>query len=198
MLPYFGHMPIGWVIRSNVLPSRMRKEDCFYLGKVVSKYSFRGEVLLKLDTDEPEIYEQMESVFVDLNNNLIPFFIEKCRLHKSSLLRIAFEDVKDEAGAELLIGKAVYLPLSLLPELSGNKFYYHEVIGFTLMDEVYGDIGRITAVNDSAAQALFEAERDGKQLLLPITDDIIKKVDRKGKTIHVVAPEGLVDLYLHN
>ncbi|MEM8510332.1 MAG: ribosome maturation factor RimM [Bacteroidota bacterium] len=175
----------------------MRKEECFYLGKVVSKYSFRGEVLVKLDTDEPEIYEQMESVFVELDNNLIPFFIVKSQLHKSALLRLTFENVSEETAAERLIGKKLFLPLSSLPELSGNRFYYHEVIGFTLMDKKYGAIGRIIAINDSAAQALFEADKDGKQLLLPISDAIIKEVDRANKTIHVETPEGLVALYLH-
>ena len=64
------------------------------------------------------------------------------------------------------------------------------------MDEVHGDIGVIKAVNDSASQELFEVEKDGKELLIPINDDIIIKVDRESKTIHVKTPEGLVDLYL--
>ncbi|MGB5553670.1 MAG: ribosome maturation factor RimM [Flavobacteriaceae bacterium] len=174
----------------------MRKEECFYLGKVVSKYSFKGEVLIKLDTDEPEIYENMESVFVSLGNNLVPFFIRRCRLHKSNLLRIDFEEVNEEADADRIMGAALYLPLKFLPKLEGNKFYFHEVIGFTIQDSVHGDIGTIQSVNDTTAQALFEVLKGEKQLLIPINDDIITKVDRENKTIEVTTPDGLVALYL--
>ncbi|MDT0620880.1 ribosome maturation factor RimM [Croceitalea vernalis] len=174
----------------------MRKEDCFYLGKVVSKYSFKGEVLAKIDADEPDLYENMESVLVSIGNNLVPFFIDRCRLHKSALLRIDFEEVKDEATANRIIGAELYLPLSLLPPLTGDKFYYHEVIGFTLLDAVHGDIGIIEAINDSSSQVLFEAKKGDKELLIPVTDEIVTKVDRASKTVHVSTPEGLVDLYL--
>lgn len=174
----------------------MRKEDCFFLGKIVSKHGYKGEVLVKLDTDEPGIYENMESVFVGLGNSLVPFFIDHCRLHKSNLLRIRFEEVQDEAAADYIMGSKLYLPLEFLPKLSGNKFYYHEIIGFELQDKNHGSIGTITGVNDMVSQALFEAEKEGKKLLIPITDDIILKVDRQKKTIHVETPPGLVDLYL--
>tara|TARA_R110002020_G_scaffold143666_1_gene316166 strand:- start:2751 stop:3278 length:528 start_codon:yes stop_codon:yes gene_type:complete len=174
----------------------MRKEDCFYLGNIVSKYSFKGEVLVKLDTDDPEIYENMESVFVSLGNNLVPFFIKRCRLHKSNLLRIDFEEVKSESDADRIMKSGLYLPLTILPKLTGNKFYYHEIIGFAMIDSVHGDIGIIQSVNDTTAQALFEVEKDGAQLLIPISDDIITKVDRENKRILVTTPEGLVDLYL--
>lgn len=174
----------------------MRKEDCFYLGKIVSKYSFKGEVLAKLDTDEPELYDNMESVFVALRNNLVPFFITKCRLHKSQLLRIDFEEVNSEDDADKIIGSELYLPLDQLPKLTGNKFYFHEVVGFKVLDAVHGDIGVIRSVNDTTSQALFEIVKDGKEVLVPINDDIITKVDREGRLIHVTTPEGLVDLYL--
>ena len=174
----------------------MRKEECFYLGKIVSKYSFKGEVLIKLDTDEPELYENLESVFISLGNNLVPFFIEQCRLHRSNLLRVRFEEINDEADADRILGSEIYLPLEFLPKLSGKKFYYHEVIGFTLIDAQHGNIGTVVSVNDSASQALFVAEKDGKQLLIPINDEIISRIDRESKTIFVDTPEGLVSLYL--
>jgi len=174
----------------------MKKEDCFYLGKIVSKYSFKGEVLVKIDTDEPEIYENMESVFVSLRNSLVPFFIEKCVLHKSTLLRIRFEEVANEDDADKVMGSELYLPLKFLPKLTGNKFYFHEVIDFSVEDSVHGNIGEITNVNDTTSQALFEIDKDGTQILIPISDEIVTKVDRKNKTIYVTTPEGLVDLYL--
>ena len=174
----------------------MKKEDCFYLGKIVKKYSFKGEVLLKLDTDQPELYEQLDALFLDLNNSLIPYFIEKAQLHKSDLLRIKFEDVSTEGAAEELLKKEVYLPIDLLPKLEGNRFYYHEVIGFEVIDENFGSVGLISNINDTTAQALFEIDREGTELLIPLNDDIIRSVDRNKKTVTVHTPPGLIDLYL--
>jgi len=174
-----------------------RKEECFYLGKIVSKYSFKGELLVKLDTDEPELYSNLESVFVSIGNSLVPFFIKRSSLHRTNLLRVRFEEINDEADADRIMGSELYLPLQFLPKLTGNKFYYHEVIGFTIVDEVHGNIGTVVSVNDSASQALLEAKKDGKDLMIPVNDEIITKIDRPNKTIFVTTPEGLVDLYLN-
>lgn len=174
----------------------MQKEDCFYLGKIVRKYSFKGELLVKLDTDEPELFTEMESVFVERRKNLIPFFIEESSLHKSELLRVRFEDVKNEEEANALIGAHLYLPLEFLPKLKGNKFYYHEIIGFTAEDETFGEIGEITGVNDTTSQALFEIDHKGIQILIPMIDHFIKKVDRDNKSILLDVPEGLIEMYL--
>lgn len=174
----------------------MKKEDCFYVGKIIKKYSFKGEVLAKLDTDEPDIYENLDAIFLELRNNLVPFFIESSQLHKSELLRIKFEDVDEEADADAIMKSGLYLPLDLLPKLEGNKFYFHEVMGFTVEDVNFGTVGIIKAINDSTAQSLFEIDRDGIEILIPMNDEFITKVDRENKKIIVETPEGLIDLYL--
>jgi len=174
----------------------MRKEDCFYLGKIVRKHSFKGEVVIKLDTDEPELYQEMESVYVDFGNNLVPFFIEKSSLNKGNQLRVHFEDVNSEADANAILKSDIYLPLTMLPKLTGDQFYYHEIIGFTVVDISFGEVGIIVHINDKAAQPLFEIDRDGKEIFIPMVDEFIKKVDRANKTIEVQTPEGLIELYL--
>lgn len=174
----------------------MIKEECFYVGKIVKKYSFKGELLVKLDSDDPEIYEDMDSVFVDLRNNLVPFFIESSQLHKSELLRIKFEDVDTEQDADALIKCDLYLPLEFLPKLDDDKFYFHEIIGFTVEDVNFGTVGIVKSVNDTTSQALFEIDRDGIEILIPMNDAFIKKVDKENQLIVVDTPEGLIDLYL--
>lgn len=174
----------------------MRKEDCFYLGKIAKKFSFKGEVLIYLDTDEPEMYEDLESVFVAFNENLVPFFIESSQIHKEKFLRTRFEDITSEEDADRIIGCEVYLPLDFLPELEGDKFYYHEIIGFEVIDERLGSIGILSAVNDANVQPLFEISYKDKQILVPMIDEFIVKVDKTNKQLILKTPEGLVDLYL--
>ena len=175
----------------------MTKEECFYLGKIVSKYSFKGELLIKLDTDEPESYENLESVLVDYRRKLIPFFIESSQLHKSNLLRVKFEDVDEEADADELINFEVFLPLSQLPKLEDDQFYYHEVIGFKAMDEKHGEIGEIVGVNDQTPQALFIIKHpSGKEILIPINNTFIQKIDKEKASFYFTTPEGLIELYL--
>ena len=172
----------------------MKKEDCFYVGTIVGKYSFKGELLIKTDSDHPEDYTTLESIFVELATGLVPFFIQKCQLHKSALLRVQFENVKDEVAADGLLKKDLYLPLSFLPPLDGKKFYFHEVIEFTLVEN--GKVlGTIQGVQDQGLQALFELKKkDGSVALVPIHNDFIIKVVRSEKEIHVALPEGLLDL----
>jgi len=174
----------------------MRKEDCFYLGKIAKKFSFKGEVLIYLDTDEPELYEDMESVFVEFNKNLVPFFIENSNLHKGDFLRVKFEDVDSEADADEIMGCEIHLPLSMLPKLEGNKFYFHEVIGFEIEDQRLGIFGKIVSINDTSAQPLFEVVNGNVEILVPMIDQFLIKIDRENKKVVMNLPEGLVEMYL--
>lgn len=174
----------------------MRKEECFYLGKIAKKFSFKGEVLVYLDTDEPELYENLESVFVECGKHLVPFFIENSSLHKNDLLRVRFEDINTEDAADELIGNAIYLPLEMLPKLEGNKFYFHEVIGFEIEDKRLGVVGKIQSINDSTAQPLFEVLDGDKEILIPMIDHFLVSIDRDNRKVIMDLPEGLIEMYL--
>ena len=87
----------------------MLKEECFFLGTIVGKYSFKGEILAKLDTDTPESYLDLKSLFIETPLGLVPYFIDRSQLHKSSLLRIKFEGIETEVEAKDLQKKDLSL-----------------------------------------------------------------------------------------
>lgn len=172
----------------------MLKKNCFFLGTVVAKYSFKGEVLIKLDTDDPSAYQSLQSLLIEQEMGLVPYFVERAKLHKTQLLRTSIEDVKNEIEADKLIGKAVYLPLNQLPKLDDDKFYYHEIVGFEVIESSRGVIGKITDVNDTSSQVLLEVDHKQKTVLIPLVDDLLQKVDKKNKKLHISIPDGLLDL----
>lgn len=173
----------------------MKKEDCYFLGKITRRHGLQGNVFLKLDTDQPEMYNKLDSVFVEINGLLVPFFIAKQSWSKNETLIISFKNSTD-ALVDQSIGKDVYLPLSTLPKLTGNKFYYHEVIGFEIREEDGKSCGNIESVNDQTAQHYFILNLAGKQIIIPIIKDWILELNREEKFLKMSLPEGLMDVFL--
>lgn len=172
----------------------MRKEDCYFLGKITRRHGLQGNVILKLDTDQPEFYNKLESIFIEINGLLVPFFIEKQQWSRDNTKIITFKNAS-EAMVDQTVGKNVFLPLSTLPELQGNQFYYHEVIGFQVFDGET-NCGVIKEINDQIAQHYFILNLNGKEIIIPVIKDWILEVNRDEKFIKMQLPEGLLDVFL--
>lgn len=172
----------------------MTKEQCFYLGRVSKPFSYKGELVLFFDVDEPMEYEDLAYVYIEINKRLVKYEIESLRPHSGKMVALFKDVTAQESNA--LVGKDLYLPLEMLPELEGNKFYFHEVIGFEVNDKEKGTIGHIKEIYDNMTQPIMLIDHNGKEILIPIIDDIVKSLDREHKTMFIEAPQGLIDIYL--
>lgn len=123
------------------------------------------------------------------------FFIAKSSWSKNDALNIAFKN-STEALVDQSLGKNVYLPLFTLPKLTGKQFYYHEIIGFEILDHTGNNCGVIRSVNDQTAQNYFVTNLDGKEVVIPIIKDWILEVNRDERFIKMELPEGLIDVFL--
>ena len=171
----------------------MNIQDCFYLGEIVSKYSFKGEVLLKLDSDEIDL-KKIKTIFLSINGSIVPYSVDNIKLHKSSLLRIKLENIDSEEKANKILKIKTYLPIKDLPKLNGNKFYYHEIINFTVLDLHLGKIGKVQEVNDQTLQPIIIADNGKRKIMIPLVDDFLIDLDKYKKTITFNLPEGLTTL----
>lgn len=176
----------------------MQKEDCFELGWFAKTHGYKGELTLKLDVDNPQQYKKLESVFVEINKKLVPFYFENYQLTPSGMARVKIEGIQSDERAQKMVRKSVFLPLNLLPKLKGKAFYYHEIKGYTAIDTEFDNIGIIQEVMDGHAQDLFRILKDQKEILIPVLDDFIVSIDREKKEILLNAPEGIIEFYLSN
>ena len=174
----------------------MNKDDFYYLGKIAKPFGSKGQVVAYLDVDEPLNYKKLESVYLDLDGEWVPFLIKSVEILTGRKAILHFEDVNTAEDAAVYTGREMYLPLDSLPPLKGKKFYYHEVKGFTVIDTVHGRIGTLVKVMDLPRQSLLQIAFNDKEILVPLVDEVIVKVDRKKKELHIHAPEGLIDIYL--
>lgn len=174
----------------------MNKDSCFQLGYIAKVHGLRGEVSAVLDVDFPEQYEDMEHVFLEKNNRLAPYFLEHFVSQPNGRFLAKFEGYDDLNAAGSLVGSALYLPLKDLPELDDDQYYYHELIGFEMEDDSRGALGNVQVIYDLQTQYLIGLDYKGKEILVPIQDDIIVKVDKAAKKVYCRLPEGLLEIYL--
>ena len=175
----------------------MSKENYFQLGLITKLHSFKGEVILHIDADDPRKYFSINHIFIQINNRLIPYFIKKSIVHKNNQLRIQLEGISTKEDASLLLKNTVFLPLELLPKLKEDQFYYHEIIGYQLIDSTTNSkIGSIINVIDHPGNTLIEAENLGVEIIVPMNDATFDKIEKSSKKLFLKVPEGLLDIYL--
>lgn len=172
------------------------KEDCFNLGSIARLHSFKGELSVFLDVDDPKEFKGLESVFVEIDNILVPFFIEHIFIRNKGFAVVKFEDVNTEAKAKRLLKKKLYLPLDFLDDLEDDEFYLFEIEGFKVIDAVHGEIGNIVKVLDHKTNPMYEINFKGKEILIPKQDQFFDRIDWDNDTIYLKAPEGLIEMYL--
>ena len=169
-------------------------EECYQLGNVTKTHGLRGEVVLFLDVDNPQEYQELESVFIDLNGKLVPFFMESFHLQGDRAI-VAFEEIESIDDASELIGRDLYLPLNRLPKLPKGKYYYHELPGLQVFD---GDqlLGQVTQVYQMPNNNLLAVDHQGIEILIPLEEAIVHTVDIAAGKILCTLPDGLLDVYL--
>ncbi|MDD4603994.1 MAG: ribosome maturation factor RimM [Bacteroidales bacterium] len=174
----------------------MNKDDFYYLGKVLKTYGNKGQLLVQMEVDNPENYLDLESVYIDTHGERIPFFLTSLELKHHRRAIFQFQDINSVEDAEVFSGLEMYLPVTQLPILEGNGFYFHEVIGYTVTDSHHGNIGSVEDILELPQQSLLQIRHGDKEILIPIVDEIIKSVNHQQKKIEIEAPAGLIDIYL--
>lgn len=169
------------------------KEEIFPIGQITRAHGLKGELSF---TTTSSILDEVDVPFIVLEPEglLVPFYLENVRMKTATTGLLKLERIDSEEQAREYVGLTIYLPNMFLDEMEDTEFETEYFVGFEIIENQKGSIGRITAVDDSTANALFVVETESGEVLIPIADEFITEIDHDRKTISMKLPEGLLDL----
>jgi 16S rRNA processing protein RimM len=145
------------------------------LAAVAGAHGVKGEVRLKLFTDNIENLKRHPSVFV----GGVERKIESVRAASSGAV-VRIDGVADRSAAEALRGSLVEVDRSSLPPLEEGEYYHSDLIGLACVDKEGRELGQVTAVENYGAGDLLEVESSGgKRSLIPFKPGIADLEDER-------------------
>lgn len=168
----------------------IKQEEVYKIGRLGKAHGVKGEVSLQFDDD---IFDRVDADYLvlDIDGILVPFFMEEYRFRSDTVCLMKFSGIDTLQRAQELTGCDVYFPRALA-EKADEQPSLASLIGFALIDAADGNtVGRITAIDDSTQNILFELENG---LLIPANDGLIDVIDVEKQQIKMNIPQGLLDI----
>ncbi len=168
-------------------------DNLLEIGKIVNTHGIRGEVKIVPWTDSPECFSDLSSVYIKNKNEYETLTVSAVKYQKSNVI-VKFKEFNDINEVLQYKNTVLYAERDDLGELPEGVYYIVDLIGLKVYSEDGEYIGEIADVFNAGASDIYDVKREGKKnLLLPVIDEVVKKVDIKGGKVTVHIMEGLDD-----
>ena len=168
------------------------KQSFFEIGQIVNTFGIKGFVKINPFTDDLERFEELKSVFVVKNKELIEMQIEEVKYHKHLVL-VKFKGIEDINMAEKYKGCYIKIKRENAKKLPKDTYFIADLIGLPVYDENGKLLGKVDDIYNNKSHDIYVVKDElGKQILLPSTKEVIKQVDIENEKIVVHIIDGLV------
>lgn len=172
----------------------IKKDNCLLLGTLNKPHGTRGSMLLWFRNLKAEDIRKKDSVFVEIDGLLVPFFIESCTKNSKETAILKFEGINSESEAKAFAGLPVYMSNDQVRKKSASSPVVPTLSGFKVIDNKLGFVGNAVEIADIANNPLLVIRNEDKEFLIPIHEEIILDINNRKKEIRINAPEGLFEL----
>ena len=168
------------------------KQSFFEIGQIVNTFGIKGFVKINPFTDDLERFEELKSVFVVKNKELIEMQIEEVKYHKHLVL-VKFKGIEDINMAEKYKGCYIKIKRENARKLPEDTYFIADLIGIKVYDEDGNLLGKVDDIYNNKSTDIYVIKDDlGKQILLPSTKEVIKQIDVDEEKMVVHLINGLV------
>ncbi len=172
--------------------AEQRETEWATIGKVVASFGVRGELKVRLLTDIPNRFTELEAIYAGPNH--IRYRIAAARPYKGDMIILKLEGVEDANAAESLRNADLMIPVSELAKLPPDSYYRHDILGLqvaTLGGDVLGNIVDILLTGGNDVYAVKTPA--GSEILIPAIKEVIKRVDLTNRIMYIDPIRGLLD-----
>jgi len=170
-------------------------DEHIYIGKLVATVGLKGDLLLKHILGKKTVFKQAGVLFIETEKNIqLPYFIEKSNSKNNTETIIKFEGLNTKEEAAKFLQKKIWLTKNDF-EKYVSKTALVNLIGFIILNNGT-ELGEVESVIEQPQQILLQITMQKKEVLIPLHEKTLKKIDRRKKQVHVTLPEGLLEIYL--
>ncbi|HSN09718.1 MAG TPA: PRC-barrel domain-containing protein [Hanamia sp.] len=168
--------------------------EYFKIGKLAATFGVQGQMILQHNLGKKTSLKGLETIFIqETDNSFLPYFITSTKIKSDKEIFISLEGIESKEGARFLVKKEVWLV-----ENDFKKFVAAAApisfLGFMVIDHEE-ELGEVLEVIEQPHQVLCRIMVGGKEVLIPLHEDSLEKIDKKNRRLYVNLPDGLLDIY---
>ena len=165
------------------------------IGKLVAAFGLKGELILKHSLGKKTSLKGLRAIFIeDRKDSFLPWFIESVKIKAADEIYLKLEGVNTREAAIKLVQKIIWIPEPDFKKFSAKTSPIN-LLGFTVIDQGK-QLGEILELIEQPHQMLCRIEMNTKEVLIPLNESTLQKVDKKNRQVLVSLPEGLLEIYL--
>jgi 16S rRNA processing protein RimM len=162
------------------------------IGQVVALFGVRGELKVRLLTDIPDRFQQLEVVHLGPEHR--KYGIEHVRPYKGEMIVLKLAGIDDANAAESLRQQSLSIPVSQLAKLPPGSYYQHDILGLAVFTLDNRELGTIVDIIETGSNDVYAIKGfDGKQVLIPAIKEVVKLIDLKRRTMYIDPLPGLLE-----
>lgn len=162
------------------------------IAKIVATQGVRGELRCQYYCDSPDVLCEFNVLYLGKEKRKID--IERSFPHKNIVI-IKIKSVNSIEDAQPYIGKMLYLDREDA-ELPEETYFIQDIIGLTVKDAQTGEVyGKVTEIFQNGAADVYSIKDDnGKDLMFPCIDEVVKSIDVENGEILITPLDGLFEV----
>jgi len=177
----------------DMVPKQNKNEqEWATIGKVVALFGVHGELKVRLLTDIPNRFAELDAVYASTDHKR--YSIEGVRPYKGEMVVLKLEGIDTANAAETLRNVDLQIPLSDLAKLPPDSYYQHDILGLSVSTLAGQSLGTIVDILVTGSNDVYVIKTaSGRQVLIPAVKQVIKQIDLLRHTMHIDPLPGLLD-----